>query len=278
MNTRAIEGVIFDWAGTTVDFGCFAPLDVFCTIFEKYGVPVTAEEAREPMGKLKWDHIKAMLHQPRICKEWKNRYNHAPTDTDVVQLYSEFEPFLLGLLPDYCTPIEGVLPAIEHLRSMGIKIGSTTGYTRKMIQIVAEGAAQKGYTPDHIVSSDECKAGRPAPWMIYHNCEALDLWHLSRVIKVGDTISDIQEGLNASVWSVGVVIGSSLMGLTEEQYKGLSISEKDTMIRHCTSKFEEAGAHFVIRSMHELPNLIQKINTLLADGILPSTVKNKKEV
>lgn len=48
-----IEAVIFDWAGTTVDYGCFAPLEVFMKIFQKRGVEITAEEARKPMGLLK---------------------------------------------------------------------------------------------------------------------------------------------------------------------------------------------------------------------------------
>ncbi len=43
----------FDWAGTTVDYGCFAPLEVFMKIFQKRGVEITAAEARKPMGLLK---------------------------------------------------------------------------------------------------------------------------------------------------------------------------------------------------------------------------------
>ena len=66
-----IEGVIFDWAGTTVDFGCFAPVNVFLEIFKNAGVEVTMEEARIPMGMLKRDHIKAMLKMPRISGIWK---------------------------------------------------------------------------------------------------------------------------------------------------------------------------------------------------------------
>ncbi len=48
-----IEGVIFDWAGTMIDFGCFAPVHVFVNIFKDAGIDVTIEEAREPMGMLK---------------------------------------------------------------------------------------------------------------------------------------------------------------------------------------------------------------------------------
>ncbi len=61
MKTNQIEGVILDWAGTAVDFGCFAPVHVFIDIFQKVGIDVTMEEARAPMGMLKIDHIRAML-------------------------------------------------------------------------------------------------------------------------------------------------------------------------------------------------------------------------
>ena len=68
-----IEAVIFDWAGTTVDFGCFAPVNVFIEIFKEVGIEVTMEEARLPMGMLKWDHIKTMLQMERISNLWRCR-------------------------------------------------------------------------------------------------------------------------------------------------------------------------------------------------------------
>ncbi len=68
-----VEGVIFDWAGTAVDFGCFAPVNVFIDIFKNAGIDVTMEEARAPMGMLKIDHIRAMLSMPRISKLWEEQ-------------------------------------------------------------------------------------------------------------------------------------------------------------------------------------------------------------
>ncbi len=68
-----VEGVILDWAGTTVDFGCFAPVNVFIDIFKKSGIEVTMEEARAPMGMLKKDHIRAMLSMPRISALWEKK-------------------------------------------------------------------------------------------------------------------------------------------------------------------------------------------------------------
>ena len=65
---RKIEAVIFDWAGTTVDYGCFAPVQAFQEAFAHHGVPVTLEETRKPMGMLKRDHIRTMLRMERIAR------------------------------------------------------------------------------------------------------------------------------------------------------------------------------------------------------------------
>ena len=63
--------VIFDWAGTTVDYGCFAPVNAFALAFQKFGVTPTVEEIRAPMGMLKRDHIRTMLRMERIARAWK---------------------------------------------------------------------------------------------------------------------------------------------------------------------------------------------------------------
>ncbi len=55
-----LRAVVLDWAGTTVDFGCMAPVATFVQAFEDSGVPITVEEARAPMGMPKWQHIQAI--------------------------------------------------------------------------------------------------------------------------------------------------------------------------------------------------------------------------
>lgn len=69
-----VEGIIFDWAGTTVDFGCMAPVRAFMDSFKANGIAVTEEETRKPMGMLKRDHIKTMLSMYRIAAIWKEKY------------------------------------------------------------------------------------------------------------------------------------------------------------------------------------------------------------
>lgn len=248
-----IDAVIFDWAGTTVDFGCFAPVQAFVEVFKEYGIEPTMDEVREPMGMLKIDHIRTMLKMPRIANCWAEKYGKEPTEDDAQKLFSIFEEKLMGILHLYAEPKPGVVKVVEKLREMGIKIGSTTGYTDKMMEIVAPIAQEKGYKPDAWFSPDSTnQKGRPYPYMIYRNMEALDIQDARRVIKVGDTVSDIREGKNAGVFSAGVVVGSSEMGLTEAEYNLLSEDEKEWKCNEVARKFRDAGADKVFYTLEDL--------------------------
>ena len=143
---------------------------------------------------------------------------------------------------------------------MGLKLGSTTGYTDKMMKIVVQAAAAQGYQPDCWFSPDSTEGmGRPYPYMIFKNMMELKLSDVKRVVKVGDTVSDIQEGKAAGVWSVGVIDGSSVMGLNEEQFNALPDAEKTARREQVRQIFVEAGANYTIQDMTELPQVLQDI-------------------
>ncbi|WP_366937311.1 phosphonoacetaldehyde hydrolase [uncultured Allofournierella sp.] len=194
-----IEAVIFDWAGTTVDYGCFAPVQAFVEAFAHHGVAVTMEETRKPMGMLKRDHIRTMLGMERIAKEWERVHGRKPCDTDVDAVYAQFEPKLFSILDQYAAPKPFAVETAARLREMGLKIGSTTGYTDAMMNIVVPQAEKQGYAPDFWISPDGVDGkGRPYPYMIFANMKALGVSAVKNVVKVGDTISDIKEGVNAA--------------------------------------------------------------------------------
>lgn len=259
MDRMKIEAVIFDWAGTTVDYGCFAPLEVFMEIFHKRGVEITAEEARKPMGLLKIDHVRALTEMSRISNEWKRVFGQLPTEEDIQEMYEEFEEILFAILPRYASPINGVKEVITSLREKDIKIGSTTGYTREMMDIVAKEAALQGYKPDFLVTPNDVPAGRPYPWMCYKNAVELGIYPMNHMIKVGDTVSDMKEGRNAGMWTVGVILGSSELGLTEEEVENMDLLELHEKMEVVRNRFIENGAHFTIETMQELENVIEHI-------------------
>ncbi len=213
----------------------------------------TMEEVREPMGMLKIDHIRTMLKMGRIRNFWIEKYGKEPEEEDAQKLYAIFEEKLLSILHLYSDPKPGVVDVVNKLRRNGYKIGSTTGYNDKMMEIVVPAAKEKGYEPDVWFSPDSTgQKGRPYPYMIFRNMEALDIKKVRRVLKVGDTISDIKEGRNAGVWSAGIVVGSSEMGLSLEEYEALSKEEKDRKCDEVAQKFIEAGADKVFYTIEDL--------------------------
>lgn len=253
-----IEAVIFDWAGTTVDYGCFAPVQAFVEAFAHFGIHVTMEETRKPMGMLKIEHIRTMLNMERIAALWEEAYGRQPDDKDVQAVYEQFEPKLLSILNRYSDPKPFVLDTVAELRSMGLKIGSTTGYTDKMMEIVVPEAAKQGYAPDCWFSPDSVGGkGRPCPYMIFRNMQQLQISSVRSAVKVGDTVSDIREGVNAGLWTVGVIEGSSELGLSREEWEALSDEERRAEAKRAESSFRSAGADFVIMNMSELPGLVR---------------------
>ncbi|MEY9868792.1 phosphoglycolate phosphatase-like HAD superfamily hydrolase [Peribacillus sp. B2I2] len=90
-----------------------------------------------------------------------------------------------------------------------------------------------------------------------------------KVVKVGDTISDMKEGVNAGVWTVGVIVGSSEMGLSLNEYTSLPELDKQNLISKTADTFMKNGADFTIKTIEELPELIDTINLLISEGKRP---------
>ena len=154
---------------------------------------------------------------------------------------------------------------MQQLRNDGIFIGSTTGYTREMMDIVEPKAKELGYAPDYVVTSDMTGYGRPYPYMMFENMRNFQVFPPCCVVKVGDTATDMKEGKNAGAWSVGVIEGSSAANMTPELVKELGDKEKEIRFARAEQILMEAGADYVIRTMRDLPNVIRQINEKLED-------------
>ena len=244
------DGIIFDWAGTVVDYGCFAPVKAFEEAFGAFGIQPTLEEIRKPMGMLKIDHIRTMFSMNRIAGLWKEKYGRDWNDEDVLAVYRMSEKKILEVLEQYTTLKPYVKETVETLRGMGLKIGSTTGYTDEMMAVVTRCAKEQGYAPDCWFSPDSCnKKGRPYPYMIFKNMVALQIDSVSKVIKAGDTVADILEGKNAGVFTIGILDGSSVIGLSEAEFEALSEDEKNALRKHAEQKYLDAGADAVVQDI-----------------------------
>lgn len=126
-----IHAVILDWAGTTVDFGSFAPTQIFVEAFRQvFDVEITLAEARVPMGLGKWQHIEALGKLPAVDARWQAKFGRSMSAADIDAIYAAFMPLQIAKVVDFSSPIAGVIDTIAVLRAEGIKIGSCSGYPR----------------------------------------------------------------------------------------------------------------------------------------------------
>jgi phosphonoacetaldehyde hydrolase len=265
----SLQAAIFDWAGTTVDFGCCAPAVVFLEVFKRKGVEITIEQAREPMGRHKRDHIAAIAAMEPVAKTWESVHGARPEDADVSAMYEEFIPLQIETLSNYSDVIPGAVEAMKQLREKGLKIGSTTGYITEMMDVVTAEAKKQGYEPDAMLCVSDVPAGRPAPWMAFKNCERLNVYPMQAVVKVGDTVPDVLEGLNAGMWTIGVTDTGNEMGLTLEEYQAIDEGTKAARRVKAAEKLARAGAHYVVDGIEAVPALVDAINQRLAAGERP---------
>lgn len=266
----SIRLVVFDWAGTTIDFGCFAPVVPFVEGFRRLGVEITMAEARAPMGLGKFDHLRAIAAMPEVAARCRQTLGRDLRPDELETTFREhFIPLQMEVLGRHSELVPGIVECAAELRRRGIAIGSSTGYLREMSDRVVEAARKQGYAPDHNVSGSDVPAGRPAPWMIHRNMEALGVYPPAAVLKVGDTIPDIEEGLSAGCWSVGVTDSSNLLGLSRQEFDFLDPAERARRVAGAAETLRAAGAHDVLATVAEVPALIDRLNERLARGERP---------
>ncbi|HTB16206.1 MAG TPA: phosphonoacetaldehyde hydrolase [Bryobacteraceae bacterium] len=264
-----LKAVILDWAGTAVDYGSLAPVAALQRVFAANGIEITAAEARKDMGVLKKDQIRFIFSGDRVSSEWTRLHGRAPSEDDVVRLFIEFLPRQAEILTQFSNPIDGVPETVEEWKAAGLRIGSTTGYTRELLNIVAAAAASQGYAPETSVTPDEAGAGRPAPFMCYRNAITLGVYPLSAFVKIGDTPSDIAEGRNAGMWTIAITRTGNEIGLSKSQWDALPIAEQESLEQQAGARLCAAGAQYVAGSLADCKPFLIDIDRRLGAGERP---------
>ena len=270
---NAVRAVIFDWSGTVVDFGSRAPAAAFVEVFREFGIELTVAEARGPMGLAKRDHIRALGRIPRIDAAWREAHGRAPGDSDIERIHDRFEPLTARVAARHADLVPGVAESAAELRRRGIRIGSTTGYTRPIMESVLPIAARHGFAPDNLVCAGDLPAGRPTPLMMYRCFVDLAVWPAAAVVKVDDTAPGIEEATAAGSWAVGVSMSGNAVGLSPEELAVLDPDETARRRERAAAELRAAGAHYVIDTVADLLPVVEAIDTRLAAGDTPSVVR-----
>lgn len=264
-----IQAVILDWAGTTQDFGVFAPAVVFVDVFERWGVPISMEEARAPMGLFKLDHIRAITKTAAVAKRWREAKGRDVTEEDVQGMFADFQPMQVAAMARYAQLIPGTVEAVDEMKRRGYKIGSTTGFMRAAADIAMVEAAKQGYVPDSTVCADEVPAGRPEPWMVLRNLEILRVYPPAAAVKIGDTKIDIDEGLNAGCWTIGLSAAGNYVALSREEFEALPYEQRRDLVLKSDDMLRRQGAHYVVETIADVMPCLDDIETRLRRGERP---------
>jgi phosphonoacetaldehyde hydrolase len=270
-DSSRLAAVVFDWAGTVVDFGSHAPMGAFVELFRSQGVEITIAEARLPMGLPKWDHIQALGRLPRVADAWYGAHGRAFDSTDVERLYRLFTPMNMAAVPAHAQLIDGVAQLVDGLRERGLKIGSTTGYNREIMAVLAPLCAAQGFRPDNLVCAGDVPENRPAPLGMYRCFLDLAVWPAQRVVKVDDTVPGLMEGRLAGCWTVAVLASGNEVGLTAAQWQSLSPQEKDALRERAQQQLASARPDYSIDTVVALPAVLDDIEKRLARGERPAS-------
>jgi len=269
-DSKGVQAVIFDWAGTIVDFGSRAPMGAFVEVFGEFGIELTIDEARGPMGLPKLDHIRKLGELPSVQEQWRS-VRGAPFDEAAAQaIYKVYVPRNAEVVVDYADLVPGAAEMVTALRARGIKVGSTTGYTRDIMEQLLPKAAEQGYAPDNLVCAGDLAAARPTPLMMYRCFADLGVWEPHRVVKVDDTTPGIDEGNAAGTWTVGVSKSGNEVGLSVEEMERADPAEVSRLNDAARKKLLDGGALHVIDSVAELIPVIDRIDALIAAGAKPA--------
>jgi phosphonoacetaldehyde hydrolase len=204
---------------------------------------------------------------PNIKSEWHTLFGREPGTEEVSRLFEEFGPLQMQIITQHSQLIDGVADVVRNWQNRGLLIGSTTGYTSEMLNPVLAQATANDYRPDVSVRPDEVGAGRPAPWMLARNPQLLNFYPPSSCVKIGDTISDIEEGRNAGMWTIGLTRTGNMIGLDAVNLEKLPVTQKEALPKQAASEMLEAGADFVAEDLSACDPLLTKIQTSLEDRV-----------
>jgi phosphonoacetaldehyde hydrolase len=261
--------VILDWSGTTVDCGGFGSIPAFLEAFQENWVEITAQEVRAHAGLSYSDRLLALLQSESVSEKWIDVYGAPPSEFDLDRMYRAIERLMPSHVADHAEPVTGMLEAVSEFRRRELKIGSTSTHSYAAMEALAEAARERGYEPDTVVCSSDVPAGRPFPWMCYQNAINLEIYPMQSLVKIGDTLPDILEGLNADMWTIGVTKTSACLGKTEEEIARADKAELGRELDRIGKMFLDAGAHFVVESIRDCPGIIDRINQRLKLGETP---------
>ena len=140
-----------------------------------------------------------------------------------------------------------------------------------MVVGLLDSAAKQGYQPQSNVCATEVTKGRPYPYMCMINAMQMGVMKLASCVKIDDTVSGIEEGRNAGMWTIAVTVSGNEVGLSQSQsqWQQLDLSAQQKLRVKAQLKLQSAGAHYVIDSIADVINCLIEIERRIDAGEKP---------
>ncbi len=200
-----LDLVVFDLAGTTIQDGGQVS-DAFTAALAVHGFEITSEDLARARGSSKRE---AVLH---FIPEGPERARHSEL------VYASFQERLTQRYKDEgVEPIVGAQETFRWLRDRGVRTALNTGFDRSITSLILSAVGWADGIVDAVICGDDVPQGRPAPFLIFRAMEATGTTSVHRVANIGDTVLDLQAGLNAGVrWNIGVLTGAHTQQILEQ--------------------------------------------------------------
>jgi len=264
-----VVAVLFDWAGTMIDFGSRAPVIALENVLSQANVPVDEVTIRRYMGMAKREHVLAILSEPPVAQRWRDAYRSDWTAADVDRLMVALEPAMQASAIECSAMIPGAVDVFQTLLAQGIKVGSTTGYTQTMMVPILKAAAQQGYDPAVTICAGMTPQGRPAPLMLWRAMAELGAWPSHLCVAVDDAPVGISAGVHAGLWTVGIAGSGNGLGLCAADFDALDAVERRRRMDPVVAEFATARADFIIDTVADLPRVLPILEDDLVKGAKP---------
>ena len=201
--------LIVDGAGILFDPRSVVPAYALQAAFEEKGIIVEFNTVMKYMGRQKQEHIRLLLKEEEVLKEFQQKYGREPNEDDVTAFYTTFKNQLYPSASK-TKEIDGVKDAAYKLKKAGIPLIMTTGYDRRMVYETIKRLPWLNEVLEYSVTSSDVENGRPSPSMLYRSMDlmGLEFGDFSYVVNVGDTKVDVESSDNAVMPGILVLSGS----------------------------------------------------------------------
>jgi len=207
-----IQLVVFDLAGTTIEDDGGVVLNALVETVHIHDLPGTPDELNAMMGMNKRE-VFGLLTARRYPAA------SATAEQKAEEALATFISHIRAAYERHLAPMRGAEEVFAFLRARGIKVAIDTGFDAAVGGLIIQRLDWLGRLIDLAVFSSDVLRGRPAPYMIFHAMEQLDVHDVHQVMKIGDTPSDLEEGFNAGCGEVIGVLSGAHTAITLGAYR-----------------------------------------------------------